>query len=167
MSVLSLSYWESDVYWRQNNKHFAELAHKMAKKANVKKLRYCHPMYTTRNAQYLRLKDGRCWRDERPEILPNSIEFYRVPYPHHFTDHGEIWHTRVNLYVWYVLALPYYIQLDGCTVSHLRARNSQIWPHFQIQHFAVAPPSEAEKKVERAHTITNLSLPKAIKKSFY
>jgi len=25
MSVLSLSYWESDVYWRQNNKHFAEL----------------------------------------------------------------------------------------------------------------------------------------------
>jgi len=26
MSVLSLSYWESDVYWRQNNKHFADLA---------------------------------------------------------------------------------------------------------------------------------------------
>jgi len=26
MSVLSLSYWESAVYWRQNNKHFAELA---------------------------------------------------------------------------------------------------------------------------------------------
>jgi len=26
MSVLSLSYWESDVYWRQKNKHFAELA---------------------------------------------------------------------------------------------------------------------------------------------
>jgi len=26
MSVLSLSYWESDIYWRQNNKHFAELA---------------------------------------------------------------------------------------------------------------------------------------------
>ena len=26
MSVPSLSYWESDVYWRQNNKHFAELA---------------------------------------------------------------------------------------------------------------------------------------------
>jgi len=26
MSVLSLSYWESDVYWRQNNKHFAEFA---------------------------------------------------------------------------------------------------------------------------------------------
>jgi len=26
MSVLSLSYWESDVYWRQNNKHYAELA---------------------------------------------------------------------------------------------------------------------------------------------
>ena len=26
MSVLSLSYWESDVYWRQNNKYFAELA---------------------------------------------------------------------------------------------------------------------------------------------
>jgi len=28
MSALSLSYWESDVYvyWRQNNKHFAELA---------------------------------------------------------------------------------------------------------------------------------------------
>jgi len=26
MSLLSLSYWESDVYWRQNNKHFAELA---------------------------------------------------------------------------------------------------------------------------------------------
>jgi len=26
MSVLSLSYWESDVYWRQNSKHFAELA---------------------------------------------------------------------------------------------------------------------------------------------
>jgi len=26
MSVLSLSYWESDVYWRQNNEHFAELA---------------------------------------------------------------------------------------------------------------------------------------------
>jgi len=26
MSVLSLSYWKSDVYWRQNNKHFAELA---------------------------------------------------------------------------------------------------------------------------------------------
>jgi len=26
MSVLSLSYWESDVYWRQNNKHFAQLA---------------------------------------------------------------------------------------------------------------------------------------------
>jgi len=26
MSVLSLSYWESDVYWRQNNRHFAELA---------------------------------------------------------------------------------------------------------------------------------------------
>jgi len=26
MSVLSLSYWESDVYWDQNNKHFAELA---------------------------------------------------------------------------------------------------------------------------------------------
>ena len=26
MSVLSLSYWESGVYWRQNNKHFTELA---------------------------------------------------------------------------------------------------------------------------------------------
>jgi len=26
MTVLSLSYWESDVYWRQNNKNFAELA---------------------------------------------------------------------------------------------------------------------------------------------
>jgi len=26
MSVVSLSYWESDVYWRQHNKHFAELA---------------------------------------------------------------------------------------------------------------------------------------------
>ena len=26
LSVLSLSYWEIDVYWRQNNKHFAELA---------------------------------------------------------------------------------------------------------------------------------------------
>jgi len=26
MSVLLLSYWESDVYWRPNNKHFAELA---------------------------------------------------------------------------------------------------------------------------------------------
>ena len=26
MSVLSLCYWESDAYWRQNNKHFAELA---------------------------------------------------------------------------------------------------------------------------------------------
>jgi len=26
MSVLSLSYGESDVYWRHNNKHFAELA---------------------------------------------------------------------------------------------------------------------------------------------
>jgi len=26
MSVLSLSYWESDIYWRQNNKHFVELA---------------------------------------------------------------------------------------------------------------------------------------------
>jgi len=26
MSVLSLSYLESDVYWRQSNKHFAELA---------------------------------------------------------------------------------------------------------------------------------------------
>jgi len=26
MSVLSLSYWESGVYWRQTNKHFAELA---------------------------------------------------------------------------------------------------------------------------------------------
>ena len=26
MSVLLLSYWESDVYWRQNNIHFAELA---------------------------------------------------------------------------------------------------------------------------------------------
>jgi len=30
MSVLSLSYWESDVFWRQNNKHFAELAPQMA-----------------------------------------------------------------------------------------------------------------------------------------
>ena len=26
MPIVSLSYWESDVYWRQNNKHFAELA---------------------------------------------------------------------------------------------------------------------------------------------
>ena len=26
MSVLSLFYWKSDVCWRQNNKHFAELA---------------------------------------------------------------------------------------------------------------------------------------------
>jgi len=26
MSVVSLSYWESDVYWCQNNKHFTELA---------------------------------------------------------------------------------------------------------------------------------------------
>jgi len=26
MSVVSLSYWESDGYWHQNNKHFAELA---------------------------------------------------------------------------------------------------------------------------------------------
>jgi len=26
MSVLSLSYWESDAYWHQNNKHFAEIA---------------------------------------------------------------------------------------------------------------------------------------------
>jgi len=47
MSVLSLSYWESDVYWRQNNKHFAELAPtKWRKTADMKKLRHCHPMYT-------------------------------------------------------------------------------------------------------------------------
>ena len=26
MSLLSLSYWESDVYWRQNNKHFTDLS---------------------------------------------------------------------------------------------------------------------------------------------
>ena len=26
MSVLSLSYWESDVYWRQNNKYFANIS---------------------------------------------------------------------------------------------------------------------------------------------
>jgi len=26
MSILSLSYWESDLYWRPNNKHFAERA---------------------------------------------------------------------------------------------------------------------------------------------
>ena len=26
MSVLSLSHWESDVYWRQNSKHLSELA---------------------------------------------------------------------------------------------------------------------------------------------
>ena len=34
MSVLSLSYWVSDVYWRQNNKHFTDddrpYPHKMA-----------------------------------------------------------------------------------------------------------------------------------------
>jgi len=32
MSVLSLSYWESDVYWRKNNKHFAELAQQNGEK---------------------------------------------------------------------------------------------------------------------------------------
>jgi len=35
-----------DVYWRQNNKHFAELAPpKWRKTADMKKLRHCHPMY--------------------------------------------------------------------------------------------------------------------------
>jgi len=45
MSVLSLSYWKSDVYWCQNNKQFAELApQKWRKTADMKKLRHCHPM---------------------------------------------------------------------------------------------------------------------------
>jgi len=48
MSVLSLSYWESDVYWSQNNKHLAELnPTKWRKTADMKKLRHCHPMYMT------------------------------------------------------------------------------------------------------------------------
>jgi len=48
MPVLSLSYWESDVYWRQNNKNFSpSLPHKMAKTADMKKLCHCHPMYST------------------------------------------------------------------------------------------------------------------------
>ena len=46
MSILSLCYWESDVYWRQNRKHFADLAPtKWRKTADMKKLRHCHPMY--------------------------------------------------------------------------------------------------------------------------
>jgi len=32
MSVLSLSYWESDIYWCQNNTHFAELTPQNARK---------------------------------------------------------------------------------------------------------------------------------------
>jgi len=48
MSVLRYYryYWETDVCWRQNNKHFAELAPtKWRKTADMKKLRHCHPMY--------------------------------------------------------------------------------------------------------------------------
>jgi len=65
MSVLSLSYWESDVYWRQNNKQLAELVPtKWQKTADMKKLRHCHPMYTLYNRHILR--DGRIWgRDGR------------------------------------------------------------------------------------------------------
>jgi len=55
MSVLSLSYWESDVYWRQNNKHLAELAPQNGgKQLIMKKLRHCHPMYTSRRCQLRR-----------------------------------------------------------------------------------------------------------------
>ena len=56
MSVLSLSYWENDVYnWRQNNKNFAELAPtKWPKTTDMKKLRHCHPMCTSRRCQLRR-----------------------------------------------------------------------------------------------------------------
>ena len=44
----SLSYWESDVYWRHNNKQFAKLAPtKWRKTADMKKLRHCHRCITT------------------------------------------------------------------------------------------------------------------------
>jgi len=47
MSILSLSYWESDVYWCQNNKHFTELAPtKWRKRADMRKLCHCYPMYS-------------------------------------------------------------------------------------------------------------------------
>jgi len=64
MSVLSRSYQESDVYWRQNNKHFAE----WRKTADMKKLRHCHPMYKV--APMRRTSTIRMWanaqRDGRP-----------------------------------------------------------------------------------------------------
>jgi len=66
-----------------------------------------------------------------------------------------------------ICALPYYIHLDGCTVSHLRARNSQIWPHFQIQHFAVAP--YLARQTKKLNTRTQLRIfpyPKPSKSSF-
>jgi len=43
MSVISLSYWESDIYWRQNNKTFRRACPtKWRKTADMKKLRHCH-----------------------------------------------------------------------------------------------------------------------------
>jgi len=45
MSVLSLSYWESDIYWRQNDKHFAELAPQNGGNQLMWRNCHCHPMY--------------------------------------------------------------------------------------------------------------------------
>jgi len=81
MSVLSLSYWESDVYWRQNNKHFAELAPQNGGKNDRKKLRHCHPMYyqqLSRPCTNSRLRVQHSRHHRKAMMLLNILDWYGV-----------------------------------------------------------------------------------------
>jgi len=112
MSVLSLSYWGSDVYWRQNSKHFAELAPtKWRKTADMEKLRHCHPMYTTHSG---RLEQWNCdWG--RTEALTGGCVCMS-------SECTRVW---LSVSVYYELSYRY-VDYECCYLTYARPRRSHV-----------------------------------------
>ena len=82
MSVLSLSYWESDVYWRQNNKHFAELVPQNGGKQliwrNHVTLALCIDSWLMAHIVLSRALTGATWRSYESTLLPCRTYSYRT-----------------------------------------------------------------------------------------
>jgi len=55
MFVLSVSYWESDIYWRQNTNISLSLPHKMAENSWYEEITSLSPMYCGRTAGWIRM----------------------------------------------------------------------------------------------------------------
>jgi len=92
MSVLSLSYWESDVYWRQNNKDFADRAHKMAENSWYEEITSLSP--------YVHVNACNTFQPVSCSIQSQCQQPYPVDSCHSLCTVDEMLHVLLLLSMW-------------------------------------------------------------------